>query len=67
MSDYSFDIKPLFWIGVGLTVIVFMIIGLIDLVFIPEKIKSTSPIVPTIELVIEDNQVDTLYVYTQPK
>jgi len=29
-------------------------------------IRSTEPIVPQIELVVEDNVVDTIYVYKKP-
>jgi len=29
-------------------------------------IRVEQPIEPTIELIIRDNQVDTVYVYTQP-
>jgi hypothetical protein len=39
---------------------------LIDWAFIDDAIKTTSPIVPEIELIIEDNKVDTLYVYRKP-
>lgn len=39
---------------------------LIDLIFIDDAIKTTSPMVPEIELIIKDNKVDTLYVYRQP-
>lgn len=39
---------------------------LIDLIFIDDAIKTTSPLVPEIELIIKDNKIDTLYVYRQP-
>lgn len=39
---------------------------LIDWAFIDDAIKTTSPMVPEIELIIKDNKVDTLYVYRQP-
>jgi len=39
---------------------------LIDWIFIDDAIKTTSPMVPEIELIIKDNKVDTLYVYRQP-
>ena len=29
-------------------------------------IRSTEPIVPQIELVVEDNVVDTIYIYKEP-
>ena len=36
---------------------------LIDWLWIPDVIRSTTPIVPEIELVVKDNIVDTVYVY----
>lgn len=39
---------------------------LIDWIFIDDAIKTTSPMVPEIELIIKDNKVDTLYVYRKP-
>jgi hypothetical protein len=37
--------------------------ALIDHFFIDHRLKSDHVITPTIELVIEENKVDTLYVY----
>jgi hypothetical protein len=37
--------------------------GLYDYLFLFDGIKSKSRITPTIELVIVDNKVDTLFVY----
>ena len=39
---------------------------LFDWLFIDDAIRSTIPIVPEVELVVEDNVVDTVYVYRQP-
>jgi hypothetical protein len=39
---------------------------LIDWIFIDDAIRTTSPMVPEIELIIKDNKVDTLYVYRKP-
>lgn len=39
---------------------------LIDWLLIDDAIRSTTPIVPEIELVVKDNVVDTIYVYRQP-
>lgn len=30
------------------------------------EIKSTKPIQPQIEIIVEDNKVDTIYVYSKP-
>jgi hypothetical protein len=51
-------------IGVILTIIFGG--GLIYSFFSKDKIESTKPIQPQIELVIEDNKVDTIYVYIEP-
>ena len=39
---------------------------LIDWLFIDDAIKTTKPIIPEIELIVNDNIVDTLYVYRKP-
>ena len=39
---------------------------LIDWLFIFDGIKSTEPIQLTLELIIENGKVDTLYVYQKP-
>lgn len=39
---------------------------LIDWLWIDDSIRSSTPISPEIELIIEDNIVDTVYVYHQP-
>ena len=39
---------------------------LIDWIWIDDAIRSTTPMVPEIELVVKDNVVDTVYVYRQP-
>lgn len=39
---------------------------LIDWIWIDDAIRSSTPIVPKIELVVKDNVVDTVYVYRQP-
>lgn len=64
--DYSFDFTPL--------LILFFILGLafwggwelIDWLWLEDVIYSTKPIVPEIELIINNNVVDTVYVYKQP-
>lgn len=39
---------------------------LIDWIWIDDAIRSSTPIVPEIELIVKDNVVDTIYVYRQP-
>lgn len=61
--DYNFNIVGML---VAVALFVFAIWGaweLIDWLFIDEVIKSSEPIKPEIELIINDNEVDTLYIY----
>jgi archaellum biogenesis protein FlaJ (TadC family) len=61
--DYNFNIIGML---VAVALLVFAIWGvweLIDWLFIDEVIKSTKPITPEIELIINNNEVDTLYIY----
>lgn len=39
---------------------------LVDWLWIEDTIRSTKPLVPRIELIIENNTVDTVYVYDKP-
>lgn len=39
---------------------------LVDYYIFDHSIKVYEPIMPTIELIINDNKVDTLYVYRKP-
>jgi hypothetical protein len=40
--------------------------GLIDWILIDDAIKSSTLIVPEIELIVRNNVIDTLYVYRKP-
>ena len=57
--------------GCLITIIVVLGIGLLGFAgysfFKDDSIKSKHPIKPRLELVIENNKVDTLYVYEKPK
>lgn len=39
---------------------------LIDTLFVDNAIRTREPIKPEIELIVEDNIVDTIYVYRKP-
>lgn len=58
-------------IKVAVVVAIVSIIGLIVMgltfLFHDHSIKSDKPIQPKIELVINNNQVDTVYIYEKPK
>lgn len=67
----------MYWNGEGLiTAIVILCIccvvvfwggwELIDWLFIDDAIKTTQPITPEIEIIVNDNVIDTLYVYRKP-
>lgn len=56
-------VEALIFVGLFIGLTIWGIFGLIDYFFIFDGIKSKTPITPKIELVIENNKVDTLYVY----
>jgi hypothetical protein len=61
------SLEGIFEVFVGLGLIIGLAIwGLFTLYnrnFVNHDIKVKQPLIPTIELVIENNKVDTLYVY----
>ena len=61
---YNFDLRPLIWLGAIVVFIPFAIYEGICYV-IPDTIESTQPIKPEIKLIINDNKVDTLYIYKE--
>lgn len=48
---------------IGIIIGLCLLFAIFDYYFIFDGIKSKTPIIPKIELVIENNKVDTLYVY----
>jgi hypothetical protein len=66
MGDYSFDLRPLIWLGAFIILAIWGCWELIDWLWIDDAIRSTKPITPEIELVIKNNVVDTVYVYRKP-
>ena len=64
--NYNFDLTPLIWFGVFVILAIWGCWELIDWLWVDETIRSTQPIIPEIELVIENNIVDTIYVYRKP-
>jgi hypothetical protein len=67
MGNLSGVVETLIFFGVCLGLAMWGCWALIDAVWIDDAIRTTTPIVPEIELVIKDNLVDTVYVYRQPK
>ena len=64
MSTYGSKIgETLIGVGVIIGLIIWGLFAIYDYLFIFDGIKSKEPITPTIELVIENNKIDTLYVY----
>ena len=50
------------WYGFIVGLIVITIMG-VYMIFIPTKIRSDKLITPRIELVVENNKIDTVFVY----
>lgn len=65
MGDYG-DLRALIWFGAFIILAVWGCWELIDWLWIDDAIRSATPIVPEIELVVKDNVVDTVYVYRLP-
>ena len=63
----NFNFKKLFIVA-GLVIVIgtLGITGLFYWILTPKRVESRRPLTPTIKLVLEDNKVDTIYVYTQP-
>jgi len=63
MSDYSFDLTPVFWLLFLAGLSIWGVWELIDYLFIDEVIKTTTLIIPEIELTVKNNVIDTVYIY----
>lgn len=63
---YNLDLRPLVWFGFIVMALIWGLWELVDWLWIDEVIRSSKPIIPEIELVIKNNQVDTLYIYRKP-
>ena len=61
--DYNFNIGAMILVPVIFILMIWGLWEVIDWLFISDVIKSTEPITPEIELIINDNNVDTLYIY----
>lgn len=59
-------IKAIVILCIGCVVVFWGGWELIDWLFIDDAIKTTQPITPEIEIIVNDNVVDTLYVYRKP-
>jgi len=65
-NDYSIDFGDLIWVGVFIVLAIWGLWELIDWLFIDEKIIVDKLIVPELKLVVNDNIIDTLYIYKKP-
>lgn len=63
MGNINGIVETLITFGIICGLAIWGIFGLVDYFFIFDGIKSKSLITPKIELVIENNKIDTLYVY----
>lgn len=59
-------VETLVGLGILIGLALWGLFGLYDYFFVFDGIKSETPITPRIELVIENNKIDTLYVYEKP-
>lgn len=63
---YRIDLSPLIWFGAAIILALWGSWELVDWLFIDDSIKSSTPIIPEIQLIIKNNVVDTIYVYRKP-
>jgi hypothetical protein len=56
-------VNILLGIGIFIGLVIFGIYIIIDKFIINHDIKVKTPLVPTIELIVKNNKIDTLYVY----
>lgn len=66
MFKYSIDLRIFIWVGAFIILSIWIFWEFIDWFWIDDVIKTTSPIIPEIELVIKDNSIDTVYIYRKP-
>lgn len=59
-------VETLIGFGIFIALCIWGCWELVDYFFIDDAIKVSTPIIPEIELIIENNVVDTLYVYRKP-
>lgn len=57
------DLRPFILFGFLIGLCMWGAWELVDWLFIDDAIRVSEPIVPEIELIIVNNQVDTVYVY----
>lgn len=63
---YNIDVRPLFFIGIIIVLVIWGCWELIDFLWIDEVIRTNKPIIPEIKLTIKNNIVDTIYIYREP-
>lgn len=64
--DFGKALGVFFVLGIVLGLMVFGIYLLFDKFFFEHSFRVDKPIRPKIELVIKNNKVDTIYVYSKP-
>jgi hypothetical protein len=60
-------VPALIVIGMLIATAVWGVFGIVDWLFIDDVIRVTEPIVPEIELVVNDSVIDTIYIYRTPQ
>ncbi len=66
VGGYSFDLRPLIWLGALAILVIWGCWELVDIFLIDHSIKSNHIIIPKKELIIKNNKVDTVYIYPRP-
>lgn len=60
---FDFDLRALIWLGCMVVLVIWGTWELIDWLFIDDTIKTKTPIIPDIEVIIKNGKSDTTYIY----
>ncbi len=63
---YNFDLRPLIWMGVVIGVVIVGILWVIFSLFSSSDIVTDKPLTPELKITVENNKIDTLYIYKKP-
>lgn len=63
MGDYSFDLRPLLWLGAIVGAIIVGIIWFVVWVVKPNNISVKKPLKVDTTIIIKNNKADTTFIY----
>jgi hypothetical protein len=63
---YNFDLRPLIWMGLIAGLGIMGILWVIFSLFSSSDIVTDKPLTPELKLTVENNKIDTLYIYKKP-